>query len=157
MKFNDHYFHFFLSILLKSDLLFFSIVVFKVSKMSSFFFSLLSSNICRNVSLLDSFFSKTILVTFACFVLLFSSRRVEIVSSLEIVAAVGMLAAVPIAPRVRSCVFCFIFFVMVDMFGSSSVVLMSYETVKLRFNDDFGGIFLLRSHGVVSLLVLRYS
>ena len=81
----------------------------------------------------------------------------EIVSSLEIVAAVGMLAAVPIAPRVRSCVFCFIFFVMVDMFGSSSVVLMSYETVKLRFNDDFGGIFLLRSHGVVSLLVLRYS
>ena len=83
---------------------------------------------------------------FACSVLLFSSRKVKIVSSLEIVATVGVLVAVPITSRVS------FFFVVFDMFGSSFVTLMSYETVKLRFNDDFGWRVVLRSYGVVSLV-----
>ena len=81
-----------------------------------------------------------VLVIFACSILLFSSRRVEILSSLEIVAVVGVSVAIPIASLVRSCVFFLCFFV-IDMFGNSFVALMSYETVKLRFNDDFVGIF----------------
>ena len=107
--------------------------------MSSFILSLLSSRICKNVSILDSLFSEMIFATLVCSVLLFSSRRVEIVSSLGLVDAVGVLVAVPIASLVRSCVFCFIFFVVFDIFGNPFVALMSYKTVKLSFNDGFGG------------------
>ena len=41
---------------------------------------------------------------------------------------------------------------MLDMFGKSCVVLISYETVKFRLRDNFGGKFLLRSYGVMSLV-----
>ena len=76
----------FVSILLSRDLLFSSMVVFNVSIMSIFIFLLLSSSIYRNVSLLDLLLSYIILVTFAYSVLLFSTRRVKIVSSLLVVA-----------------------------------------------------------------------
>ena len=58
-----------------------------------------------------------------------------------IVAVVGVSIAITIASLVCSYVFCFVCFVVIDMFGNSFVALMSYETVKLRFNDDFVGIF----------------
>ena len=61
-------------------------VVFNVSIMSIFILLLLSSSIYRNVSLLDLLLSYIILVTFAYSVLLFSTRRVKIVSSLLVVA-----------------------------------------------------------------------
>ena len=128
-------------------------VVFSVSIMSILLFLLLSSSICRNVSFfLDLLLSDIILVTFACSVLLFLTRCVEIVSSFWFGAGVDVSIVFSIASRVRVFVFCLSFFCVLYMFGKSCVALISYETVKFRLRDDFGGRFLLRSYGVVSLV-----
>ena len=71
--------------------------------MSSFILLLLSSSICRNVDLLHSLLSHIILSTFACFVLLFSSRNIEILSLLRVETIVDLVATFPIALRVRVC------------------------------------------------------
>ena len=91
----------------------------------------------------------------------------EILSSLGIVAVVGMSVGIPIVSLVRSCVFvlfcfvlfCFVLFcfVVIDMFGNSFVALMSYETANLRVKDNFRGRVLLRSYGVVSLISIAHS
>ena len=46
----------------------------------------------------------------------------------------------------------FVHFFLLSMFGKSCAVLISYEMVKLRFSDDIGGKFLLRSYVVVLLV-----
>ena len=71
--------------------------------MSSFILLLLSSSICRNVNLLDLLLSDIILSTFACSVLLFLSRNVEILSLLRVGTIVDLVATFPIASRVRVC------------------------------------------------------
>ena len=82
--------------------------------MSIFIFLLLSSSISRNVCLVDSLLSDISFVTLACSVLLFSSRRVEILSSLLIVTEVVVFIVFPIASRVLVFGFCLGFFLYLE-------------------------------------------
>ena len=118
--------------------MFSSIVSCRVSMISSLIFSLFSSNICKNVSLLDSLLLEMILVTLACYDLLFCSIRMEMLSTLVMEAMIGISTTFPITSRVRSFRF-FCFLLLFVMFGKSFVEFMSYGTVKFCFKNDVGG------------------
>ena len=120
--------------------------------MSFLILLLLSSSICRNVCLLDSLFSDVFFVTFACSVLLFSIISVGILSSLLFDTAGVVLVVFTIASRLRVGDVYLGFFCVFGILGTSLVASMSYDIVKFRLSDDFGGSFLLRSYEIVSLV-----